>query len=140
VAQQERAHPVVETVLWLTLVLLVAMGVSLGLAAGTARGPYDPYLHSGGSMLLTVVFLMAAVWRPGRGDGWFPHGDLTIVALIITVGVGIEVAQTAGKIGVDSLGDIALDTAGTVAGWLVWRYLRYRLTTSQDGTSDSLGS
>ena len=129
-----------EAALWLTLILLVAMGVSLGLTAGTARGPCDPYLHSGGSMLLTVVFLMAAVWRPGRGDGWFPHGDLTIVALIILVGLGIEVAQTSGKIRVDSLGDLALDSAGTVAGWLVWRYWRHRSTTSKDKTSDSLGS
>ena len=56
------------------------------------------------------------------------------------VGLGIEVAQTSGKIGVDSLKDIALDTAGTLVGWLAWRYWRRRLTTSKDGASDSLGS
>lgn len=136
---QEKAHPLVEVTLWVALVLLAAMGVSLGLAAGTARGPYDPYLHSGGSMLLTVVFLMAAVWRPGRGDGWFPHGELTIVVIIIFIGLGIEAAQNSWKIGGGSFGDIALDVGGTVTGWLAWRWWRRRLTPAKRDTSDSLG-
>jgi hypothetical protein len=138
--QQERTHPAVDAVLWLALVLLVAMGVSLGLAAGTARGPYDPYLHSGGSMILTVVFLMVAVWRPGRGDGWFPQGDLTIVAFVILVGLGIEVAQTTGRVRADSFGDIVLDSAGVVAGWFVWWWWRRRSSLSQDDASDTLAS
>ena len=128
----------VEGALWLALIFLLAMGVATGLSTTTVRGPFQPFLHAGGSMLLTVFFLMAAVWRPGRGDGWFPNGGLTVAAVVLMVGVGIEVAQSSWNIEVGSLEDIAADAAGIAIGWLGWWWVRRRLTHSEDGTSDSL--
>lgn len=130
----------VEAVLWLALVFLIVAGAVTGISrTNTVRGPFDPVLHAGGSVLLTVFFLMAAVWRPGRGDGWFPHGSLTVAAIVLAVGVGIEVAQSSWDVEVGSLGDIATDAAGIAVGWLGWWVLRWWLTRTKESTSDSLG-
>jgi len=131
-------HPLTEAVLWLSLLLLLAMGIGAGLSASTVRGPFDPLLHAGGSMLLTLFFLTAAVWRPGRGEGWFPNGGLTVAAVVLLVGVGIEVAQTSWNLEVGSLDDIATDAAGIFVGWLAWWWLRRRATRPKDDTSDSV--
>lgn len=80
--------------------------VSLGLLAATfllSLGPAPPGLkaffasdkviHAAGYAALTGSWLLAAVWRPGRGDGPFPRAARIVVFGAIVLGAAIEVAQ-----------------------------------------------
>jgi hypothetical protein len=54
----------------------------------------DKLLHFGAYAATTGAFLLAAVWRPGRGDGLVPRAAPALVAVAIVVAAGLEVAQT----------------------------------------------
>jgi VanZ family protein len=125
---------VVDTVLW---------GVALSLLGATfllSLGPAPPGLnaffasdklvHAAGYAALTESWLLAAVWRPGRGDGRFPRAAWAFAVAAIVLGVGIEVGQHF----VDRSADV-FDALADMGGVLValWLWLALRRTESAPG-------
>ena len=78
--------------------------------------------HGLAYFVTSLLLLLAAVWRPGRGDGPFARWGVWVVGALIAAGAGIEVLQS--LIGRDAeLGDwiaeiVAVGLAwGTVQAW-----------------------
>ncbi len=76
----------------------------------------------------TLVLLLAAVWRPGRGDGPFRTGTAIVAFGLLALGVGLEVVQ-----GLEIFGprtaepaDAVANGIGVVAGVAVWWLVRSR--------------
>src|SRR5437762_4307060 len=85
----------VDTALWaVSVALLVATFVlSLGPAPPGLNAFFasDKLIHATGYAALTGSWLLAAVWRPGRGDGPFPRATRLVVIGAMVLGAGIEV-------------------------------------------------
>lgn len=80
---------------------------------------YHAFLYAGTSFL----FLLAAVWRPGRGDGRFPWAGRWLVLAACGAGFVIEVLQ--GLIGRQrSLLDGLANVTGVLVAFGVWIALR----------------
>ena len=77
------------------LLALLTMLFSLGLRApGGGTFPLADKIGHGAMYLATFLcFLLAAVWRPGRGDGPFPTRALFFAIGIGIAGIVIEVLQ-----------------------------------------------
>jgi len=84
----------------------------------------DKVLHAGCYFVVTGLLLLAAVWRPGRGDGAFPWAAGYIVGAIVAFGIVIEVLQGAFFHRNADPGDAAADLAGALIAYLVWRRVR----------------
>ena len=67
-----------------------------------------------------ALFLLAAVWRPGRGPGRFPRAAPWIVLGAVTLGGLIEILQGSVFDGDPELRDWVADVAGAALGFLVW--------------------
>src|SRR4030067_363557 len=67
-----------------------------------------------------ALFLLAAVWRPGRGPGRFPRAAPWIVFGAVTLGGLIEILQGSVFDGDPELRDWVADVAGAALGFLVW--------------------
>ena len=75
-----------------------------------------------------MSFLFAAVWRPGRGVGRFPHlGKWFAVAAIAGGGV-IEILQTMTAKRAGDLDDLVAEAIGTAAALSVHALIRRRST------------
>lgn len=73
---------------------------------------------------VTGSFLLAAVWRPGRGTGRWPRAVTSIVLGGVALGALFEGVQA--LIGRDpDLIDLAADAAGAGLGWVIWVVLRW---------------
>lgn len=87
----------VDTVLWaLTAGLaLVTVLYSFGLSPpGTGSIPLADKIGHGLIYAATFFcFLLAAVWRPGRGDGPFPTRGLVFALGAVAIGGALEVLQ-----------------------------------------------
>jgi hypothetical protein len=53
----------------------------------------DKMWHGVAYFTTTLLFLLAAVWRPGRGAGPFPRASIVFALLGIAAGGVIEIAQ-----------------------------------------------
>jgi hypothetical protein len=85
----------------------------------------DKLLHLGAYAVTTVAFLLAAVWRPGRGDGAFPRAAPLLVVGAILVAAALEVAQ--GALVADRTPDVLDAVAGSLGVLLAlgaWSVLR----------------
>jgi VanZ family protein len=93
----------------------------------------DKLLHFGAYATTTGAFLLAAVWRPGRGDGAFPRTAPLLVAAAIAIAAALEVAQ--GTLVSDRSADIldavagSLGAAVALAGWAALRRAVLRSAT-----------
>ena len=67
-----------------------------------------------------ALFLLAAVWRPGRGPGRFPRAVPWIVLGAVILGGLIEILQGSVFDGDPELRDWVADVAGAALGLLVW--------------------
>ena len=100
--RRPKGAPVEETidrVAWLVAwaLLAVTLYYSLGPvpAAAEAFPHADTVLHAAMYAAVTFAFLMAAVWRPGRGAGRFPWAVWLIPLGAVVSGALIEVLQGA---------------------------------------------
>jgi hypothetical protein len=116
----------IDAILWVTtLVLLVASfvlswGAPLGL--GPKFGLADKVWHLLGYGALCLTLLLAAAWRPGRGEGRFPRSGRAAALLVLAIAWITEVLQA--PFGRDAeLADAVADLAGVVVGFLAWRML-----------------
>lgn len=83
------------------------------------------YFFSVGSLLL------AAVWRPGRGEGRFPRAAAPIVGVAVAVGVGLELIQGTLPNRQMELADGVANTLGVLAALGAWAVLRSLGTRSR---------
>ena len=85
----------------------------------------DKVGHAVAYFAVLLPLLFALVWRPGRGDGALPNGELWLVGALIAAGIAMEVLQavfTATRS--PEVLDIVADMVGTVGALLVFRLVR----------------
>ena len=117
----------VDLVLWVVAWLLVAgvvwssLGPPPSALADLSFG--DKLLHFGAYAATTGTFLLAAVWRPGRGPGGFPRSASLIVGAAIVLSGLIELAQGAFTSRTADAWDAVASILGAVAAWAAWRLL-----------------
>jgi VanZ family protein len=86
----------------------------------------DKLLHAGCYVVVTGLLLLAAVWRPGRGDGAFPQAGDVIVGAIVACGIAIEVLQGGFFHRTADPRDAVANLAGALVAYLAWRGVRSR--------------
>jgi hypothetical protein len=94
---QARDGRLIDAALWATtaLLALLTMLFSFGLSPpGTSSFALADKLGHGAIYFATFLcFLLAAVWRPGRGDGSFPTKAPLFAIGVVIAGIVIEVLQ-----------------------------------------------
>ena len=126
-SSRRRPEPVnvVDLVLWVVAWLLVAgvvwsfLGPPPSALADLSFG--DKILHFGAYASTTAMFLLAAVWRPGRGRGGFPRSAPLIVGSAILLSGVIELAQGAFTSRTAEPLDAVAGVVGAIAAWAAWR-------------------
>jgi hypothetical protein len=81
----------------------------------------DKLLHFGAYASTTAMFLLAAVWRPGRGPGGFPRSAPLIVGAAILLSGAIELAQGAFTPRTADAADAVAGILGVATAWIAWR-------------------
>jgi VanZ family protein len=85
----------------------------------------DKIGHAVAYFAVLLPLLFALVWRPGRGDGILPHGQLWLVAGLVVVGIGMEVLQALlTTTRVPEALDVVADAVGAGAALLVFGLIR----------------
>lgn len=119
----------VDAALWaLTAALVVVTLVfSLGASApGAGSFSLADELGHGAMYLATVgCLLLAAVWRPGRGDGRWPGAAAAIALGALFVGLAVEAIQelaTADRHA--EVGDVVAEAVGIAAAWAIHAWAR----------------
>ena len=84
----------------------------------------DKLQHGLAYFVTSLLLLLAAVWRPGRGDGPFARWGVWIVGVLIAAGAGIEVLQS--FIGRDAeLGDWIAEIVAVALAFGVLQAMRW---------------
>lgn len=87
----------------------------------------DKVFHGTLYAATVLAYLLAAVWRPGRGEGRFPWTVPWILAGALAAGIGMELLQGA-FFGRDAeIGDAVADAVGELAGFVSWMLVRAAL-------------
>lgn len=114
--------------MWLIAWLLLALALfySLGpVPPGVESFRYaDKVFHAATYMATAFTFLLAAVWRPGRGSGAFPQSGIWIVLGGIATGFAVELLQGAFFGRRAELVDGLADLVGVAFGSGLWLTLR----------------
>lgn len=84
----------------------------------------DKLEHGIAYFATTLSFLFAGVWRPGRGEGRFPHLGPWILVGAVGVGAVIEWIQGRTPTRSAELGDVVAEAAGAGAALLVHMLVR----------------
>ncbi len=85
----------------------------------------DKIGHAVAYFAVMLPLLFALVWRPGRGEGVLPNGQLWLVAGLITVGIGMEVLQALfTSTRSPEVLDVVADAVGTGGALLVFNVVR----------------
>ncbi len=121
----------VDLLLW--ALTFASAGLTLWLSLGpvppgaSAFPAADKVLHGVAYFLTTLLFLFAAVWRPGRGTG--PLARFSPIVLVAVIGAGLLVEYLQGALTMRrgaELGDWVADMAGVLGAalvhWLVRRF------------------
>jgi VanZ family protein len=76
----------------------------------------DKVQHGLAYFVTSLLLLLAAVWRPGRGDGPFARWAAWVPVVLIAAGAGIEMLQS--FIGRDAdLGDWVVEIVAVALAW-----------------------
>ena len=100
---------------------------SFGLSPpGTSTFPLADKLGHGGVYFATFLcFLLAAVWRPGRGDGSFSTKAVPFTIGVVAAGIVIEVLQDVATTGRHAEpGDVLAELIGIFAALAVHAWMR----------------
>ena len=124
--QRERG---IDVVLWAAAVLCIAVTLWLSLWAvppgASVFGGADKVEHAVAYFATALLVLLAAVWRPGRGDGVLARWEWWLVGAMALAGGAVELIQ--GRIGRDaSLGDWAAEILAVACAAGVLASLRTR--------------
>jgi VanZ family protein len=93
-----RAYPSrLDILLWVLTALSAGLTLvfSIGLRPPGVAGlrHADKMWHGLAYFTTSLLFLFAAVWRPGRGSGPFPHAGIVFALLGSAAGGVVEIAQ-----------------------------------------------
>ena len=116
------------------LLALLTMLFSFGLSPpGTSSLPLADKLGHGAVYLVTFLcLLLAAVWRPGRGDGPFPTRALFFAIGVGIAGIVIEVLQELATTDRQAeLGDVLAEAIGVFGALAMHTWIR-RTSLSPD--------
>lgn len=132
---RQEPSPVVDAVFWAIPLVLLLFGAFRALQPETSGLRLDLLHHGLGSAAVSFSLLMAAVWRPVRGEGFYARGHWWVVGVVMLLGVLIELIQVfvgESKPGSpSSLRDLAIDSFGAVFGWALWKLLQLSLRTRE---------
>lgn len=121
------SHRSIDAALWtLSWVMLLAV-VSLSLVplpAFPSTPGVDKLVHGLAYAALTLSFLFAGVWRPGRGEGRYPMAAFTILIGAVVVGVIVELIQDVQSYRSMDAFDALADAVGAALGAILWLRLR----------------
>jgi VanZ family protein len=84
----------------------------------------DKIAHGLAYAALTLSFLFAGVWRPGRGEGRYPMAAVVILIGAVVVGVTVELIQDVQSYRSMDAFDALADAIGAALGALLWSTLR----------------
>lgn len=113
-------------ILW-TLALTALVAVVGGSLIGEPTPPLsleDKLVHFLAYVVLTFLFLLAAVWSPVRGSGRFPRATILVVLGVTIVGAAVEVAQGLVPGRQPDVTDALADVLGSGVGLAMWHSLR----------------
>jgi hypothetical protein len=121
----------IDAALWITTAALVFITLlfSFGIAApGAGRTSLaDEAGHAAIQFATTLFLLLAAVWRPGRGDGRFPTLTTAIPIAVIGASIVIEVLQeVTTRSRHAELGDVVAEAVGASGALAAHALLRRR--------------
>jgi VanZ family protein len=123
----KRGSPLVEILVWLVAFGTVAATIAYSLGpAPAALNEFplaDKVFHICAYAAMTAAWLLAAVWRPGRGDGIVPRDAPAFVVCAVLLGAAIEIAQDFGDRSADPF-DALSDAVGAILGLAAWAGLR----------------
>jgi len=125
-----RRGRLIDAALWVLSVGLFLTTILFSFKVSPPGGDFplaDKFGH--GSMYFATFFcsLLAAVWRPGRGDGPFPRMGLPFAFFAVAAGVAMEVLQaltTARRHG--EAGDAIGEVIGVFGALAVHSWIRRR--------------
>ena len=117
----------IDVVLWGAAILCGAVTLWLSLVSvppgTTAFGGADKVEHAAAYLVTTLLVLLAAVWRPGRGDGPFARWWWAVLAAMVLAGGAVEIVQS--FVGREAeLADWVAEIIAVTLAWgvlVVWR-------------------
>lgn len=116
-----------DIVLWIVAVVSSALTIGFSVlpppTVATSTMSDKPW-HFLAYFVTVGSLLLAAVWRPGRGDGRFPRAGIWIVVGAIVVGIALELVQGSLLDRQMEFVDAIADTLGTLAAYGAWAGLR----------------
>jgi len=134
-AMATRQRSAIDPILWSGSGALLLAVTVLSLTPQPPPGGFtlpDKLEHVLAYASLSGCALLAAVWRPGRGDGPFPRSAGALALAILGLGIALELAQAfgpfSGRTG-DPL-DALADAIGIAAALAAWHTLRRRAALS----------
>jgi VanZ family protein len=121
-----RPGRVVDAALWAVAISELVGIVVLSVVGHppVVTGRWDKLAHAGAYAAMTAAFLLAVVWRPGRGDGPAPRAGTVIVIAAVALGLGLELVQAPVTGRRAEVTDVVSDAVGIAVAWTVWRLLR----------------
>ena len=126
---KDPSRPLIDALLWF-LVLVMAVVVvytSVSTPTGNTWPISDKVLHYLAYTGLTLSLLLAAVWAPVRGEGWFPTAAPWVALVAFVFGVAIEIVQGPLPERDAELLDALANAGGAVTALTLWTLLRMAL-------------
>ena len=139
---QTRRGLLVDAALWVTtaLLALLTMLFSFSLATpGNGTFPLADKLGHGAAYFATFLcFLLAAVWRPGRGDGSFPTKAAPFAIAVVAAGIVTEVLQEVATTDRQAEpGDVLAEVIGVSSALAVHAWMQRSWTPAEGSSSAS---
>ena len=122
-----RADRAIDAVLWAAGLLFAGITLVYSLVPTPPQDAFaigDKWLHTASYFATSLCLLLAAVWRPGRGDGPFPGWSPPGAVALVVAGAAIEVAQGLFTSRDAGLADVVADLVGVGAALLVHALLK----------------
>ncbi len=91
--------------------------------AGSFHGA-DKVMHAFAYFATSLSFLLAAVWRPGRGAGRYPVAGRVVPFVAIGAGIAIEILQGMTATRQAEVGDVVAEVVGVAVAFAVHLWLR----------------
>lgn len=117
----------VDQLLWLIAWISAAVTLYFSFGAippGTDSSSHaDDVWHVIAYVVVVLSFLLAGVWRPGRGWGrWYKAGWMVILGAVL-IGIAVELIQA--LVGRDAeVVDVVADLTGALIALMTWSILR----------------
>jgi len=123
-----RTDRAIDAALWAGGLLFAGITLAYSLVVAFPQGGdfeiSDKSLHIASYFATGLCLLLAAVWRPGRGDGPFPTWGLRGAVALVAAGAAIEFIQGAFTSRQAELADVLADLIGVSAALMLHGLIR----------------